>query len=415
MVTGASITMDPFEMEEYATFTDAILVQYVSDPARLRWAGGGGGGGFFVEADAAPSGEFAPAILVTRDGREVAGFAARRIRVYPVAIRSRWEQGEPEARRVVGAYRPGARSHTQMLAILPGGTWVLITARGLASKALARAFREHARFVAARFRSAAGRPYAPFAAILELAAGRPARAGSSVITPLERVITDRPEPAPVELGRAIRRRWPEVQAWRAEWGGGEEPGEEAGNGKVPAPEESAEPVPELPAEIPASSPEPPARPGPAEAPQDAGSAPGDAPGAGLEAEAGLAFLLGQAWPLARPRLTRAFPELAAAATASEAAAMLAQARPGASFWSRTGQAIELYLAWTERIPALRRAAPARYRALKEHLKIGAAWGQDADEPGELAAMAALAWLFRPGERRALERLLGPDPDLPDPE
>lgn len=402
-------TMDPFEMEECATFADAILVQYVSDPARLRWAGGGGGGGFFVEADAAPSGEFAPAILVTRDGREVAGFAARRIRVYPVASRFRWEVGEPGAWRTTPAYQDGARGHIQILALFPDGQWAVITARGLASKALSRAFREHARWVAAHLRSAAGRPYAPFAALLELAAGKPVRAGSSMITPLERAIPEKAELAPLELGRAVRVRWAEVQAWRAEWGGGEEPREEAGNGKVPAPEEIAGPVPEPPAEIPAPSPEAPAR------PQDAGSAPGDAPGAGLEAEATLAFLLGQAWELARPRLIRALPELAAAATASEAAAMLARARPGASFWSRTGQALDLYLAWTERIPALRRAAPARYRALKEQLKIGAAWGQDADEPGELAAMAALAWLFRPGERRALERLLGPDPDLPDPE
>lgn len=71
------------------------------------------------------------------------------------------------------------------------------------------------------------------------------------------------------------------------------------------------------------------------------------------------------------------------------------------------RAMELFEAWKGRVEALSSAAPVQYRALKEHLRVGAAWGQNTDDPRELAAMAALTWLFRPGERALLEQILGP--------
>lgn len=380
--------LDPFELEESAPFVDALLIQCVSDPARLRWTDSGAGGGFFVEASRPPA-EFVPASLLTRDGREVSGFAARRIRVYPVALRSRWEEGEPEARRVVEAYRPGARSHTQLLAVLPDGSWAVITARGLASRDLSRAFREHARWVAARLRSASGRPYAPFAAVLEIVAGKPVRAGSAMATPFARVVPEQPEPAPVELGWAVRRRWAEVQAWRAEWG--------AGNGK---PAEEAEEEPAIPPSIPAPE-------APAEAAEEARPAgpppPMEEAPADVDREAALAFLLSQGGRAAVDRLRQAFPEIPD--NPADAARFLARTRPGAAFLERAPQAVDLFLDWADRLPRLARAAPARVRALKERLGLVPAAVSNDEDFARLAALAALRWLFRPGEREAIAGLL----------
>ncbi|MCS7252373.1 MAG: hypothetical protein NZ572_08175, partial [Thermoflexus sp.] len=231
--------------------------------------------------ESSPIPGFHPGVLRTREGREVSGFGGHELAFYPVAHRFRWEAGDPEARRPLRSYQEGARGHIQILGVLPNGIWVVITARGLASRDLLRAFEAHRRRVARSLRAADGRPYGPFAALLRLAAGQPYRKGSSVVTPFMAVIGEL-ERAPTEIGRAVRARWSEVQAWKMAWAGDGD-GDDNGNGReeisslseAPAPRtEISEPVPApAPAPAPAQGPEE----VPAEEPEPAPSGPGSSP------------------------------------------------------------------------------------------------------------------------------------------
>ncbi|MCS7352423.1 MAG: hypothetical protein RMM10_13130, partial [Anaerolineae bacterium] len=197
-----------------------------------------------------PAPGFRPAALLTRDGRRVRGFRADQIAFYPVAHRFRWEAGDPEARRPLKGYQEGARGHVQILGVLPQGVWVIVTARGLASRGLLRAFEAHRRRAARTLRAADGRPYGPFAALLRVAAGKPYRKGSSVVTPFE-MVTGELERAPAEIGRAVRARWAEVQAWVMAW---------AGDGNGNGEERSASPETPEPPAVPPSAPAPEAGP-----------------------------------------------------------------------------------------------------------------------------------------------------------
>jgi len=413
-----------FELEflvddEAAPMADALLVQAVSDPARLLWSPPGGG--FFVEASEPPAG-FEPTRMRTREGREVAGFAARVLRIFPAAVRRRWEIGEPGARKVIPAYQEGARSHLQLLGLLESGVWVVVTARGLAAKDLHRAWQDHVAWVRARLRAPDGRPLRPLAALLEMAAGKPRRVGSSMATPFERVVHEEPIRIPPDLARVARDRWAEVQVW-ARGPNGEEtrsepdfaPGTPEASEVVPAvPEpapEAATPVPEALASeaAPAAAESVPVPPVWMDAPATAPAipAPEGAEGPGPDAEAGLLFLLGMGGQAAMARLRQAFPNLPEEPT--EAVRTLARQRPQAGFWKDIPRAMDLFLAWAEEFPRLRQAAPARLRALKERLGLVPASVRE-EELQELAALAALRWLFRPREREALEALLR-EPDL----
>jgi hypothetical protein len=417
-----------FELEflvddEAAPMADALLVQAVSDPARLLWSPPGGG--FFVEASEPPAG-FEPTRMRTREGREVAGFAARVLRIFPAAVRRRWEIGEPGARKVIPAYQEGARSHLQLLGLLESGVWVVVTARGLAAKDLHRAWQDHVAWVRARLRAPDGRPLRPLAALLEMAAGKPRRVGSSMATPFERVVHEEPIRIPPDLARVARDRWAEVQVW-ARGPNGEEtrsepdfaPGTPEASEVVPAaPEPTPEPAPEAATPVPGalaseaapaaaeSAPVPPVwMDAPAAAP--ATPAPEGAEGPGPDAEAGLLFLLGMGGSIAMARLRQAFEDLPEEPT--EAVRELARRKPQAGFWKDVPRALDHFLAWTEEFPRLRAIAPARLRALKERLGLVPASVRE-EELQELAALAALRWLFRPREREALEALLR-EPDL----
>jgi hypothetical protein len=136
-------------------------------------------------------------------------------------------------------------------------------------------------------------------------------------------------------------------------------------------------------------------------------APEGAEGPGPDAEAGLLFLLGMGGQAAMARLRQAFPNLPEEPT--EAVRTLARQRPQAGFWKDIPQALDHFLAWADLFPRLRAIAPARLRTLKERLGLVPASVRDG-ELQELAALAALRWLFRPREREALETLLR-EPDL----
>jgi hypothetical protein len=414
-----------FELEfliddEAMPMADALLVQVVSDPARLFWSPPGGG--FFVEASEPPGDDFEPVRMRTREGREVAGFAARVLRIFPAAVRRRWEIGEPGARKVIPAYQEGARSRLQLLGLLKSGIWVVVTARGLAARDLLRAWQDHAAWVRARLRAPDGRPLRPLAALMEVATGKPRRVGSSMATPFERVVHEEPIRIPPDLARAARDRWAEVQVW-ARGPNGEEtrsepdfaPGTPEASEVVPAvPEpvpEAAMPVPEALASeaAPAAAESVPVPPVWMDAPATAPAipAPEGAEGPGPDAEAGLLFLLGMGGQAAMARLRQAFPNLPEEPT--EAVRTLARQRPQAGFWKDIPQALDHFLAWADLFPRLRAIAPARLRTLKERLGLVPASVRD-EELQELAALAALRWLFRPREREALEALLR-EPDL----
>jgi hypothetical protein len=382
--------------DEAAPMADALLVQVVSDPARLLWSPPGGG--FFVEAPEPPGTGFEPVRMRTREGREVAGFAARSLKFFPAAVRRRWEIGEPGARKVIPAYQEGARSHLQLLGLLESGVWVVVTARGLAAKDLYQAWHDHAAWVRARLRTPDGRPLRPLAALLEVAAGKPRRVGSSMATPFERVVHAEPIKIPSALAAQAKARWAEVQAWAR----GPAETEEAPEASAPVPE-AAEIIPspvESPPEVAPTVPEPIPVPTPA-------AAPAEAEGPGPDGEAGLLFLLGMGGSTALARLQQAFPGLPEEPT--EAVRELARRKPQAGFWKDVPRALDHFLAWTEEFPRLRAIAPARLRALKERLGLVPASVRE-EELQELAALAALRWLFRPREREALEALLR-EPDL----
>jgi hypothetical protein len=386
---------------EAAPMADALLIQVVSDPARLLWSPPGGG--FFVEASEPPGAGFEPARMRTREGREVAGFAARVLRIFPAAVRRRWEIGEPGARKVVPAYQEGARSRLQLLGLLESGAWVVVTARGLAARDLLRAWQDHAAWVRARLRAPDGRPLRPLAALMEVAAGKPRRVGSSMATPFERVVHEEPIRIPPDLTQAARDRWAEVQAWTV-WAQGSNGGETRSEPDFApeAPEAvpyAPEPVPEADPAAAESAPVPPVW---MDAPAAVPATPAPK-GPSPDEEVGLLFLLTQGSPLALARLRRAFPDLPE--DAREAVRELARRKPQAGFWKDVPQAMDLFLAWADLFPLLPRIAPARRRALKERLGLGPAHGEDTENPTVLAALAALRWLFRPAEREALEALL----------
>jgi hypothetical protein len=403
--------LDPFLIDDAtAPMADALLVQVVSDPARLLWSPRGGG--FFVEASKAPGAGFEPVRMQIRDGREVAGFAARVLRIFPAAVRFRWEIGEPGARKVVPAYQEGAHSHFQLLGLLESGTWVVVTARGLAARDLLRAWQDHAAWVRARLRAPDGQPLRPLAALMEVAAGKPRRVGSSMATPFERVVHEEPIRIPRDLTRAAESRWKEVQTWAACW-------TQPSGGKLRAEPDLAleasrvsdafpaapEPVPEAlaPKAAPAAAESAPVPPVWMDAPAAAPATPAPE-GPSPDEEVGLLFLLTQGSPLALARLRRAFPDLPE--DAREAVRELARRKPQAGFWKDVPRAMDLFLAWADLFPLLPRIAPARRRALKERLGLGPAHGEDTEDPTVLAALAALRWLFRPAEaeRKDLESL-----------
>jgi len=393
---------DPFVIEEEeAPFADALLVQFVPT-GKVLFPDGRLGPGFFLEAPEAPGPGWEKARLTAAD-KAVDGWAAREIALAPVALRFRWVQGQPGAWAPLERYEEGARGHAQVLGVLrtegPQPLWAVVTAKGLASRDLVRAFRAHKAQVARRLRDPKGRPLAPFAAWMTLRVGEGRRLPAGVAHGLARKEEELVQ-LPVELGWAIRERYPEAVRWRAAWGG--ENGE-AVPAEVPEAPEDAAPrtppvVPAAPEPIPEPAPEAAAQGPEAPAPEAAPAAAGE----GLEQEVDLAFLLAQGGPLALARLRRAFPNLPE--DAREAVRELARRKPQAEFWGKIPQALDLFLAWADLFPQLPRIAPARRRALKERLGLGPAYGEDTEDPTVLAALAALRWLFRPAERKDLEDL-----------
>jgi hypothetical protein len=225
-------------------------------------------------------------------------------------------------------------------------------------------------------------------------------------TPFERVVHEEPIRIPPDLARVARDRWAEVQVW-ARGPNGEETRSEPD--LAPGAPEASEAVPAVPEPAPAAAELVPVPPVWMDAPATAPAipAPEVAEGPGPDAEAVLLFLLGMGGQAAMARLRQAFPNLPEEPT--EAVRTLARQRPQAGFWKDIPRAMDLFLAWAEEFPRLRQAAPARLRALKERLGLVPASVRE-EELQELAALAALRWLFRPREREALEALLR-EPDL----
>ena len=400
--------MNPFVFQEGEPFADALLIQFVPT-GKVLFPDGRLGPGFFLEAPEAPGPGWEKARLTAAE-KAVDGWAAREISIAPVALRFRWVQGQPGAWAPLERYAEGARGHAQVLGVLrtegPQPIWAVVTAKGLASRDLIRAFRAHKAQVARRFRDPKGRPLAPFAAWMTLRVGEGRRLPAGVVHGLARKEEEMVR-LPVELGWAIRERYPEAVRWRAAWSG--ENGEAVPAEAPEAPEAPEAAAPRTPPVVPAA-PEPTPEPTPEPVPEAAmpvpeASAPEAAPaaaGKGLEQEVDLAFLLARGGPLALARLRRAFPDLPE--DAREAVRELARRKPGAEFWGKVSQALDLFLAWADLFPRLPRIAPARRRALKERLGLGPAHGEDTEDPTVLAALAALRWLFRPAERKALEDL-----------
>ena len=400
--------MNPFvlDFEEGEPFANALLIQFVPT-GKILFPDGRLGPGFFLEAPEAPGPGWEKARLTAAD-KAVDGWAAREISIAPVALRFRWVQGQPGAWAPLERYEEGARGHAQVLGVLrteePQPLWAVITAKGLASRDLVRAFRAHKAQVARRLRDPKGRPLAPFAAWMTLRVGEGRRLPAGVAHGLARKEEELIR-LPVELGWAIRERYPEAVRWRAAWGG--ENGEAVPADASGAPEASEAAAPRTTPVAPAD-PEPTPEPAPeAAAPGPEASAPEAAPAAAgesleLEQEVDLAFLLAQGGPLALARLRRAFPDLPE--DAREAVRELTRRKPQAGFWKDVPRALDLFLAWADLFPQLPRIAPARRRALKERLGLGPAHGEDTEDPTVLAALAALRWLFRPQEREALENL-----------
>jgi len=402
-------TDSPFILdEEGELFADALLVQFV--PSAKIVFPDGMGPGFFAEAPEAPGPGWERARLAT-SGKAVEGWAAREIRLAPVALRFRWVTGQPGAWSPLDHYEQGARGHAQVLGVLrtegAEPLWAVITAKGIASRDIVRAFRAHKVRVARRFRVPQGRVYAPFAAWMTIQIGESRRMPAGVVHGLA-LAEEELVLLPEALGWAIRERLPEAARWKAAW---EENGEairETEETPMPIPE--PEPVAEAPdlAEAPPGAASPPPAHTPEATPEVAPEAlpPAPAPaleGPGPDAEAALVFLLSQGGEEAMARLRQAFPGLPEELT--EAVRALAQRQPRAAFWGKASQAVDLFLAWSERFPVLARNAPARLRALKERLGIVPAAPQPDEDLARLAALAALRWLFRPREREDLERLV----------
>lgn len=206
-MTNPQATSNPFTLDQEFPFLDATLVQSVTLPTMLQWEHATGG--FFVEAENAPVGIDLEATFVTKEGKRVKGFAAKTFRYFPVAFRNWWEIGEPGRQQKLSAYQDGAHSRTQALGILPhqdGGTWIILTTRGLASQGLVAALRSHRYWVARNLHAQ------PFAAAIEAQAGSVRKEGASYLTEFNFATAEdlRCEEA---LGWKIRERWGEVQAW----------------------------------------------------------------------------------------------------------------------------------------------------------------------------------------------------------
>jgi hypothetical protein len=401
--------MNPFvlDLEEGEPFADALLIQFVPT-GKVLFPDGRLGPGFFLEAPEAPGPGWEKARLTATE-KAVDGWAAREIVLAPVALRFRWVQGQPGAWAPLERYEEGARGHAQVLGVLrtegPQPLWAVITAKGLASRDLIRAFRAHKARVARRLRDPKGRPLAPFAAWMTLRVGEGRRLPAGVVHGLARKEEELVRLS-AELGWAIRERYPEAVRWRAAWGGengeaiqAEAPDAPEAPETVPAAQEpTPEPVPEAAMPVPEAL---------ASEAAPATPAPEGAEGPGPDAEAGLLFLLGMGGSIAMARLRQAFEDLPEEPT--EAVRELARRKPQAGFWKDIPQALDHFLAWAEEFPRLRAIAPARLRTLKERLGLVPASVRE-EELQELAALAALRWLFRPREREALEALLR-EPDL----
>ncbi len=199
-------TPTPFALEaEDFPFLDALILQCVASTTHLQWEPGNGG--FFVEAETPPLEHFIPATLVTGSGKRVKGFAAQTTGLFfPVGSYTSWHKGKPANRVQADGYEEGAKSKTQVLAVLPDGRWALLTARGLASQALMNAVSDHRYTAAYKFKAQ------PFYKAMTGVAGAPRQAGEAAVTPFTFVSVE-DETCPVDLGEAVRARWGEVKVW----------------------------------------------------------------------------------------------------------------------------------------------------------------------------------------------------------
>ena len=198
-------TTSPFDLDPMDfPFRDAIIVQAVPLPTMLQWRYEGSG--FFVETETKPDfAEFEPAAFVRNDGKKVQGFAIKKFDFFPAASRIKWEMRENGNRVPVDGYQKGARSKTNVLGIASDGTWLLVTATGLASKELNNAYRKH-RYAVARQHNAAS-----FAVAMACITGEVELIKESYVNKFIFVASN--QRCPDELGWAVRERWDEVQAW----------------------------------------------------------------------------------------------------------------------------------------------------------------------------------------------------------
>lgn len=198
---------NPFALDQEFPFLDAAIVQSVTLPTMLQWEHTTGG--FFVEAEKPLPGIDLPATFVTKEGKRIKGFAAKTFRYFPVAFRNWWEIGEPGKQQRLTAYQDGAHSRTQALGVIShqsGETWIILTARGLASQGLVAAIRSHRYWTGRNLRAQ------PFVAAIEAKAGEVRKEGATYVTEFNFATIEelRCEEA---LGWKIRERWNEVQSW----------------------------------------------------------------------------------------------------------------------------------------------------------------------------------------------------------
>jgi hypothetical protein len=203
-MTTPQTTSSPFTLDQEFPFLDAAIVQSVSLPNMLQWQHPTGG--FFVETETPLPGIDLAATFVTKEGKRVPGYGAKTFAFFPVAFRNWWQIGEPGKQQRLAAYQDGAHSRTQALAILPDSTWVILTARGLASQSLVSAMRSHRYWTGRNLRAQ------PFAAALEAKAGEVRKEGATYVTEFHFATLEAMR-CQEALGWKIRERWDEVQAW----------------------------------------------------------------------------------------------------------------------------------------------------------------------------------------------------------
>ena len=177
-------------------------------------------GGFAAPADQGIplSGEYCQLVHSSGDTTEV--FFTDTLQVVPVAKRFAWDMDGT----LIQQYASGARGKLQVLAWVQTQDGVMgplvITMKGMASKAMSKALKEHTHAVATALRNRVKKPL-PWFAWMELKSGTPQMVGKgkqrSLYTPVEYVETEELELIGRDLYQEILSYAEEIARWKQAW------------------------------------------------------------------------------------------------------------------------------------------------------------------------------------------------------